>query len=66
MQEMEEKETQSTPKKWTSKEEELLKTMLRNNSPLEEIERQFPKHKREDLRKKYDAVAASLNKESEN
>lgn len=64
MQEMEEKETQPQPRKWTHKEEESLKTLAKQNTPIEEIERIFHKHKREELRKKYESVLGIISKEN--
>jgi hypothetical protein len=56
MQEIEDRESQTLAKKWTSKEEQLMRKLIKDGASLEEAESKFQRHKKEDITKKYEQM----------
>lgn len=58
MQEIEDRETQPQAKKWTAKEEQLLRKLIKEGATIEAIEAKFQRHKKEEVLKKYEQFKA--------
>lgn len=57
MKEIEERESEAQTKKWTNKEEELMKKIIKEGQlSLEEIEQKFQRHRKEEVLKKYEQL----------
>lgn len=56
MQEIEDREAQPLAKKWTAKEEQLLRRLVKEGASPQDLEGKFPRHRKEDLAKKYEQL----------
>lgn len=65
MREIEERESETQSKKWTHKEEELMRRIVREGQPPEEIEGKFPRHRREEVQRKYEQLKAQPQEQQE-
>lgn len=67
MKEIEERESEAQSKKWTNKEEELMRRLIKEGQlGLEDLELKFQRHRKEEVLKKYEQLKSQRAENEDN